>query len=98
MKPPPDLKPRLKGLRNSVKSGGNKGFNKGWDKRFDIRRNFREVLKRMTMNTVLGITLLAAGALLIVLGINASSSFASDVSRTFSGSPTDRTIWLLVSG
>jgi len=50
------------------------------------------------MNTVLGITLLAAGALLIVLGINASSSFASDVSRTFSGSPTDRTIWLLVSG
>jgi len=50
------------------------------------------------MNTVLGITLLAAGALLIVLGINASNSFASDVSRTFSGSPTDRTIWLLVLG
>jgi len=50
------------------------------------------------MNTVLGITLLAAGALLFVLGINASNSIASDVSRTFSGSPTDRTIWLLVLG
>jgi hypothetical protein len=50
------------------------------------------------MNTVLGIALLAAGALLIVLGINASNSLASDVSRFFSGSPTDRSIWLLVLG
>jgi len=50
------------------------------------------------MNTVLGIALLAAGALLIIFGINASESFSSDVSRFFSGSPTNRSIWLLVLG
>ena len=42
--------------------------------------------------------MLAAGVLLIVFGINASQSFASDVSRFFSGSPTDKSIWLLAGG
>jgi LPXTG-motif cell wall-anchored protein len=50
------------------------------------------------MNTVLGIALLGVGALLVVLGINASQSAASDVSRFFSGSPTNQSIWLLVLG
>jgi hypothetical protein len=50
------------------------------------------------MNTILGVALLVAGAVLIVFGINASQSFASDVSRFFSGSPTNRSMWLLVGG
>ena len=50
------------------------------------------------MNKAIGIALLAGGVVLIVLGINASDSFASDVSRFFTGSPTDKSIWLLVGG
>jgi hypothetical protein len=50
------------------------------------------------MNRFLGIGLLAAGILLIVFGINASQSFASDVSRFFSGSPTDKSVWMLAVG
>ena len=50
------------------------------------------------MNNGLGIALLVVGIILIVFGINASQSFSSDVSRFFSGSPTDKTIWLFVAG
>ena len=42
--------------------------------------------------------LLLVGVVLIVFGINASESFSSDVSRFFTGSPTNKTIWLLVGG
>jgi len=50
------------------------------------------------MNRFVGIAMLAAGILLIIFGINASQSFASDVSRFFNGSPTDKSIWLLAGG
>jgi hypothetical protein len=50
------------------------------------------------MNKALSIALLAGGILLLVFGFNASNSFSSDVSRTFTGSPTDKSIWLLVGG
>jgi len=50
------------------------------------------------MNKPLGIALLAVGILLIVFGLNASDSFGSDVSRFFTGKPTDKAIWLLVGG
>ena len=50
------------------------------------------------MNRVLGLALLAAGVVLIIFGVNASQSFSSDVSRFFSGSPTNKSIWKLVIG
>jgi hypothetical protein len=50
------------------------------------------------MNRPLGIGLLAVGIVLIIFGINASDSFGSDVSRFFTGSPTDKAIWLLIGG
>jgi hypothetical protein len=50
------------------------------------------------MNKTLSFAALIIGAVLIIYGISASDSLASDVSRTFTGSPTDRTIWLLVGG
>lgn len=50
------------------------------------------------MNKVIGIALVAGGIVLSVLGINASDSFASDVSRFFSGAPTDKSMWLLILG
>jgi len=50
------------------------------------------------MNKPLGIALLVGGIVLIIFGVNASDSFGSDVSRFFTGAPTDRTVWLLISG
>lgn len=50
------------------------------------------------MNKALALGLLAVGILLIILGVNASNSFSSDVSRFFTGSPTDKTVWLLIGG
>jgi len=52
----------------------------------------------MNTNRVLGLALLAAGVVLIIFGVNASQSFSSDVSRFFSGSPTNKSIWMLVIG
>lgn len=50
------------------------------------------------MSRILSIALVALGVILILWGLNASESFGSDVSRLFTGEPTDRTIWLLVGG
>jgi len=50
------------------------------------------------MNKLLSIALLIGGIILIVYGINASNSIGSDFSNLFTGSPTDKSIWLLVGG
>jgi hypothetical protein len=50
------------------------------------------------MNKVLSLALLAGGIALIVFGVNASNSFGSDVSRFFTGNPTDKSIWMLIGG
>jgi hypothetical protein len=50
------------------------------------------------MNKALGIALLVVGIALIGYGIDASNSVSSSVSRTFTGSPTDKTMWLLIGG
>lgn len=50
------------------------------------------------MNKTIGIVLLAVGIVLIIFGVNSSNSFNSDVSRFFSGHPTDETVWFLIGG
>jgi zinc transporter ZupT len=50
------------------------------------------------MNKAIMLAVLAGGIVLVIYGVSASESFSSDVSRFFSGSPTDKTIWLLVAG
>ncbi len=52
----------------------------------------------MNTNKGISVALLAVGIMLSVWGINASDSFGSDVSRFFTGSPTDKAIWLLIGG
>ena len=42
--------------------------------------------------------ILVLGIVLVIYGVAASDSFSSDVSRFFTGSPTDKTIWLLIGG
>jgi len=50
------------------------------------------------MNKVISIIILIIGVVLVVLGFNAFESFSSDISRIFTGSPTDKTLWLLIGG
>ena len=44
------------------------------------------------------LALLAGGIALMIIGINATNSFSSDVSRFFTGSPTDKAVWMLIGG
>lgn len=50
------------------------------------------------MNKIVSLALLVGGVVLIVIGITATNSFSSDVSRFFTGSPTDKAIWMLIGG
>jgi hypothetical protein len=50
------------------------------------------------MNKIVSLALLAGGIVLIVIGMNASNSVGSGFSRFFTGSPTDKTVWLLIGG
>jgi Protein of unknown function (DUF3185) len=50
------------------------------------------------MTKVPSIAFLAAGIILLVYGLNASNSLTSSVTQAVSGSPTDKSIWLIVLG
>ena len=50
------------------------------------------------MNKIISLALIVGGVALIVVGVNATNSFSSDVSRFFTGSPTDKAVWMLVGG
>jgi len=50
------------------------------------------------MNKTVSLALLAGGVVLMIIGINATNSFSSDVSRFFTGSPTDKAVWMLIGG
>ena len=50
------------------------------------------------MNKGMSVALLVVGILLLIWGVSAMESFSSDVSRFFTGSPTDKAVWLLVGG
>jgi multisubunit Na+/H+ antiporter MnhB subunit len=50
------------------------------------------------MNNIVGLALFAIGIVLLIFGFNESQSFSSDVSRFFTGNPSDRSIWLVVGG
>ena len=50
------------------------------------------------MNRAVSLAILAGGILLMIYGVAASESFSSDISRFFTGSPTDKTIWMLAGG
>ena len=50
------------------------------------------------MTKGLSLALLVVGIMLTIWGISVSESFSSDVSRAFTGSPTDKAQWLLIGG
>ena len=50
------------------------------------------------MNKAVSLAILVGGIVLVIYGVSASESFSSDISRFFTGSPTDKTIWMLIGG
>lgn len=52
----------------------------------------------MSPQRILGIVALVVGVVLLVVGINASHSFADSVSNTFTGHFTQSTTWYILGG
>ena len=50
------------------------------------------------MNKIISLAILAGGIVLVIYGVSATKSFSSDISRFFTGSPTDKAIWMLIGG
>ena len=50
------------------------------------------------MNKSISVVLLAVGVILLSFGLNAYHSTSSDVSRFFTGAPTDQALWLIIGG
>lgn len=50
------------------------------------------------LRKLIGLAILVAGVVLLVFAYNASHSTASEVSRVFTGNPTDHAMWLMISG
>lgn len=50
------------------------------------------------MNKSLSLAFLVGGIILLVFGISAADSFSSDVSRFFTGSPTNKAVWMMIGG
>ncbi len=50
------------------------------------------------MNKLISLALIVGGVILVVMGISAIDSFGSDISRFFTGAPTDKAVWLLIGG
>lgn len=52
----------------------------------------------MSTQRIVGIVLLVVGAVLFIMGMNASDSVADQVSETFTGKFTDKTTWYIIGG
>jgi hypothetical protein len=63
-----------------------------------LRPLVRQPQKNSVMNKIIPLALLVGGIVLIIYGINASDSIGSSFSRFFTGSPTDKTMWLIIGG
>lgn len=52
----------------------------------------------MSTQRIVGIVLLVVGVILFIVGMNASDSFADQLSNTFTGKWTDNTAWYVYGG
>lgn len=50
------------------------------------------------MKTIIPLVFIVVGVMLIIFGVSAADSVSSSFSRLFTGSPTDKSIWLLIGG
>jgi len=52
----------------------------------------------IAMNKPIAIALLVIGVILLIFGLNAGDSLASNVKETVTGTPTDKSMWLIIGG
>ena len=50
------------------------------------------------MNSMISIALIIAGVVLLIMGVAAMDSLSSDLSRFFTGTPTDKSVWMFIAG
>ena len=50
------------------------------------------------MNKPISLALVVGGVIALIYGISAADSIGSSFSRFFTGSPTDKSVWLLIGG
>ena len=50
------------------------------------------------MNRFVGGGLIVVGIILLIAGLNAQDSLSDRLSRAFTGSSTDKTIWMFIGG
>ncbi len=50
------------------------------------------------MNKIVSLAILAGGIVVVAFGIDAVNSTGSDISRFFTGAPTDHAVWMLAGG
>jgi hypothetical protein len=63
-----------------------------------VSRRVRKLAKEFSMQKAGSLAILAAAILLTLLGVCAMDSVSSDVSRFFTGDPTDEAMWILSGG
>jgi multisubunit Na+/H+ antiporter MnhB subunit len=47
---------------------------------------------------IMGLAVFALGIVLLIFGFSASESLSSDVSRFFTGTPSNRALWMVIGG
>ena len=50
------------------------------------------------MNKPLSIAILVIGVILLIYGLSAGDSIASNVKESVTGTPTDKSLWLIIGG
>ena len=50
------------------------------------------------MDNIVGVAIFGLGLVLLIFGFNEAHSASSDISRFFTGNPTDHSMWLIVGG
>lgn len=50
------------------------------------------------MNNAIGLALLIGGVVLMIFGFNAANSAGSEISKFFTGNPTDKSMWMIIGG
>jgi Protein of unknown function (DUF3185) len=50
------------------------------------------------MNRAISIALLVVGVVLLIFGINAHDSITSSAKEAITGTPTDKSVWLIIGG
>ena len=69
-----------------------------FEKNYAAFAGIKHAIAVNTGTAALHAALLAVGVILLAFGLNAYHSASSDVSRFFTGAPTDKALWLLIGG